>query len=252
MAVVVDPTPQNGIERASQLIQGGAGAAIEPPAPNGLGYKLSRSRRTEGDEERTPPIFRLSSPKRVPEKVELRAGVITSSIVILTKDHVGLLGMQLQPTAQSIQLPPQPQPVLHFCNDTRHHPRSVQTEWSGNTWPSNSRIMQKQIRQQGANDSPLRRPLFPRDKLAVWHLYRRCQPALDVQHDPLLVSILRTARISAWSMLSKKHGCRDRAPSRNPNIAAELDRLLRLPISLVDTRTSLDDRACPDSVRGIV
>ena len=96
MAVVVDPTPQNGIERASQLIQGGAGAAMEPPAPNGVTDTLGSfraHRRTEGDEERTPPIFRLSSPKRVPEKVELRAGVITSSIVILTKDHVGLLGI---------------------------------------------------------------------------------------------------------------------------------------------------------------
>ena len=73
MAVVVDPTPQNGIERASQLIQGGAGAAMEPPAPNGVTDTLGSfraHRRTEGDEERTPPIFRLSSPKRVPEKVE--------------------------------------------------------------------------------------------------------------------------------------------------------------------------------------
>ncbi len=161
VAVVVDPTPQNGIERASQLIQGGAGASMEPPAPNGVTDTLGSfraHRRTEGDEERTPPIFRLSSPKRVPEKVELRAGVITSSIVILTKDHVGLLGMQLQPTvAQSlIQLPPQPQ-SLCFTFAMTHGIIRVAFKRNGRAIPGHptvKRIMQKQIRQQGANHAP--------------------------------------------------------------------------------------------------
>src|SRR3981189_3576708 len=56
--------------------------------------------------------------------------------------------------------------------------------------PHVERIMQKQIRQDGAYDPSLRRSRHARHDAAVLHLHRSLQPALDVEQHP------RTARMT--------------------------------------------------------
>src|SRR6201987_1304880 len=50
--------------------------------------------------------------------------------------------------------------------------------------PHVERIMQKQIRQDGAYDPSLRRSRHSRHDAAILHLHRSLQPALDVEQHP--------------------------------------------------------------------
>src|ERR1019366_8205875 len=51
-------------------------------------------------------------------------------------------------------------------------------------------IVQKQIRQQRADHATLRRSLLTRDQLTVLLFHWRFQPALDVENNPLFLSVL--------------------------------------------------------------
>src|SRR5262252_1042397 len=59
--------------------------------------------------------------------------------------------------------------------------RNVRT---GPRHPHVERVVQEQIRQQGTDNSALRRSCRARDDAAVLHLYRRLQPAFDVEQHP--------------------------------------------------------------------
>src|ERR1700680_1928492 len=61
--------------------------------------------------------------------------------------------------------------------------------------PHVERLVQKQVRQQGTDDTTLRRSRCPRDDAAVLHLHRRLQPALDVEQHP------RTIRMTTVDMI---------------------------------------------------
>src|SRR6266446_8899475 len=56
--------------------------------------------------------------------------------------------------------------------------------------PHVERIMQKQIRQDGAYDPSLRRPRHSRHDAAILHLHRSLQPALDVEQHPWTVRMM--------------------------------------------------------------
>src|ERR1039458_1324091 len=55
--------------------------------------------------------------------------------------------------------------------------------------PHVERIVQKEICQQRADYSPLRRPLLPSAEGAVSHLNRRFQPPFDIEHHPLAFGV---------------------------------------------------------------
>src|SRR5438105_1240082 len=50
--------------------------------------------------------------------------------------------------------------------------------------------VQKQIGQQGTDDSALRRAFLTRDQLTIFLLHWRFQPTFEVEHDPLLLGVL--------------------------------------------------------------
>src|ERR1700745_4203105 len=56
--------------------------------------------------------------------------------------------------------------------------------------PQVERIMQEEIRQEGADDPTLRRASFPCDEASILHLLRGIQPSLDEQKHPRAIGML--------------------------------------------------------------
>jgi hypothetical protein len=56
--------------------------------------------------------------------------------------------------------------------------------------PQVERIMQEEIRQEGADDPTLRRTSFPCDEASILHLLRGLQPSLDEQKHPRAIGML--------------------------------------------------------------
>src|SRR5271169_434314 len=59
----------------------------------------------------------------------------------------------------------------------------------GSRHPHVERIMQKQIRQEGAYDPSLRSPRHSRSDAAIFQLDRSLQPALDIEQHPRTVGM---------------------------------------------------------------
>src|ERR1035438_2724861 len=140
------------------------------------------------------PSARQSRPERVAEKVELVVTIGPASVIILAVDYFCLLRMKCQPAFS--------EPLLKRCvqisrllltstmaddiigialkRDIRMVPAHPQVE----------RIMQEEIRQEGADDPTLRRTSFPCDEASILHLLRGLQPSRDVQKHPRAVRML--------------------------------------------------------------
>src|SRR5471030_2064806 len=151
-------------------------------------HRLVGNCRAEIDEVLPFAILRSPRPKRVAQKIELLVRVRPSQILILAIDNLRLFGMKLQPTL--LQASGYGRPNLlgfHFCpamhdgiigETLKRHLPILRRH------PPIKRIMQKQIGQQRADDTALRRALLTRNQLAVLLLHWRFQPALDVENHP--------------------------------------------------------------------
>src|SRR5450759_1426748 len=156
-------------------------------------HRLGGNCRAEIDEVLPFAILRSPRPKRVAQKIELLVRVRPSPILILAIDNLRLFGMKLQPTL--LQASGYGRPNLlgfHFCpamhdgiigETLKRHLPILRRH------PPIKRIMQKQIGQQRADDTALRRALLTRDQLAILLLHWRFQPALNVESDPLLLGV---------------------------------------------------------------
>src|SRR4051794_38916995 len=156
-------------------------------------HRLVGNCRTEIDEELSLAILRSPRPKRIAEKIELLVPVGPSSVIILAIDNLRLFRMKLQPAILQTRSYGCPNLLgFHFRSAMydgiigealkRQLPILLRH-------PSIKRIVQKQIGQQGADDTALWRALLTRNQLAVLFLYRRRQPALDVESHPLLLRV---------------------------------------------------------------
>ena len=87
--IVVDPTPDDGIEYSCQVVDRLVHSTAQLPVTNRCTDRLGRGvtdTGTEVDEEFPPPILRPSSLKSIPEKVKLLIGIIPAPIIILAVD----------------------------------------------------------------------------------------------------------------------------------------------------------------------
>src|SRR5215472_13216013 len=160
--IVVEPSPKFGIDLPGKLLDGLPRTAMQLPPSNLIPDFLPRFPRhgwTETTKALPLPTVRFPRPKRVPQKVELLVRVTLLSIGILAIDHFRLLRMQFQPTllqpcryfdTHQVRFPLRPamdDDVVRVPLERQMRPVSLH--------PHIERVVQKQIGQQGADDSSL-------------------------------------------------------------------------------------------------
>src|SRR5216684_2744357 len=92
--------------------------------------------------------------------------------------------------------------------------------------------MQKQIGQQWASHAPLGSALLPRNQPPVLFLHWCFQPALDIENDPLLRSMLRHC-----PMTSDSRSCKDSFSTSCQNLRSTAHRPLLLLYLLLPSCT---------------
>jgi hypothetical protein len=98
-AEVLNPTPHDWVPHARQVIDGLVAPQVETPAPHLFAHLrryLAAHRWSKIDEALPPPILRPSRTKRIPQKIELLVGIVSSSVIILAVEDFRLLRMYLQ------------------------------------------------------------------------------------------------------------------------------------------------------------
>src|SRR5262249_26091511 len=113
---------------------------------------------------------------------------------LLIQDDLCLLRMKRQPAFGEPSLKQCPQiPRLFLTATMADDIIGIALEGDNRAVPAHplvERIMQKEIRQEGADDPALRRPSFPCDDASILHLLGRLQPPLDVQKHPPAIRML--------------------------------------------------------------
>ena len=159
-AVVVDPAADVTVEHPCKIIQRLVAALMERPVSDSLPDRLesfAAGRRTERDAEPLPPA-RQPRPKRIAEKIEPMVWVVSASIIVLAIDDFGLIRMQRQRALREPLLQRCPQrPGLFFTATMADRIIGVSLERNVRMVPRHpyvERVVQKEIRQERANDSP--------------------------------------------------------------------------------------------------
>ena len=98
-AVVVDPSPNDGVIHSGQIRYRSVTSPISLPIPNRFLYRFGcfiADGRTKVDKEFTPSAFGQPRTKRKPQEVKLLIGVTATAVVILAVNNLCLFRMQLQ------------------------------------------------------------------------------------------------------------------------------------------------------------
>ena len=159
-AVVVDPAADVTVEHPCKIIQRLVAALMERPVSDSLPDRLesfAAGRRTERNAESLPPA-RQPRPKRIAEKIERVVWVVSASIIVLAIDDFGLIRMQRQRALREPLLQRCPQrPGLFFTATMADRIIGVSLERNVRMVPRHpyvERVVQKEIRQERANDCP--------------------------------------------------------------------------------------------------
>ena len=153
--IVRQPTPNDGIEHPSQVVNPLVHSTAELLRSNLSAHTFASGiadRRTEVDEVLPPPILRPPGAKRIAQKIELLVWVCPPSVVILAVDNLCLLRMQLQPTLSKPLLQHALEP-LRLClaatvaENVIGEPLERKLPMA-RCHPSVERIVQEQIREQ--------------------------------------------------------------------------------------------------------
>ena len=167
--IVVEPSPKFGIDLPGKICNGLPRTTMQFPSANLIPDSLPRIFRhgwTETTEGFPFPSVSFPRPKREPQKVKLLGRVSLSPIGILAIDYFRLLRMQFQSTLlQPCRYFGTHQVRFPFCSamddDVVRIPLKRQMSPVA-PHPQIERIMQKQIGQQGADDSPYAKGNFER------------------------------------------------------------------------------------------
>src|SRR6266849_6718851 len=195
--VVLNPTTEDRIPHARQVVNGFVAPQGQPPAPHllaHLGHRVRAHRRREVDEELAPSILRPPRAKRIPQEVEPFLGIPARPVVILAIDETRLAGMDFQstlrePTSDALQdllrlrLCPAVRDNI-ICIPLERHLRMHATH------PVVEREVQKNIRHQRTHHTALRGPLRTRHQRPILQLGGSVEPPLEIEENPRAPRIL--------------------------------------------------------------
>ena len=178
LPIILYPSPQDGIEHAGEIVESLITTQVQPPASDGLPHRFGgpgTDRWSEVDEVLPPALLRPSWAKRITQEIEALLGERAPPVGIFALHHMCLGRMQFQ---MALRQP---------CGDTRLKPArlpftlamrddiiGITLEGDGRVFPlppGIERIMQEEIRQDGADTTALRHPLSPLDAGAILLLH---------------------------------------------------------------------------------
>lgn len=182
----------------------------QAPGPDRPADRLSRlvaDRRTEVDEQLTPPILRPPWAKRVAQKVKGGDRIGLTSIPVFAVDDLRLLRVELKSAVDET--------LLQRCLQMFSLPArsavadriiGIPLEWDGRLVPLHPRIegvVQKQVSQQRTDNTALRRPSRPCLQASIRQLHRGFQPPFDMEQHPFILSVV-THPTPTWGFLSDR------------------------------------------------
>src|SRR5713226_5030091 len=190
-AVVLNPTTEDRIPHARQVVNGFVAPQGQPPAPHllaHLSHRVRAHRRGEVDEELAPSILRPPRAKRITQEIEPFLGIPARPVVILAVDDTRLAGMDFQstlrePTSDALQ----DLLRLRLRPAVRDNIICVPLEWHAGMYPAHPVVeceVQKDIRRQRTDHSALRRPLRPRHQRPILQLGGSFEPPLEIEENP--------------------------------------------------------------------
>src|SRR5687768_1156063 len=124
-AEILNPASHDRAPHARQVINGLVAAQMEMPTSHLLAHLLrclAAHRWSKIDEAPAPPILRPSRTKRIPQKIELLVGIVSSSILVLAVDDFRLLRMYFKAALlEAARNALQDLPCLLLRSAVRHH-----------------------------------------------------------------------------------------------------------------------------------
>src|SRR5947208_4487663 len=200
VTVVGDPATDARVVHLGQLGQGFIAAVMKRPAANLAADARQRLRAGGGLETVREDAsvhlhpHDLPSSKLETQKVEVDVRGVAAPVHILAVDNLRLLWMQHQLAGRKAVGNRAPQcprllGAVAVTNGIVRIPLERDMR-KASPHPHVERVVQEQVRQERADHPSLRRPRRARHDVAVLHLHRRLQPALDVQQHPWTVSMM--------------------------------------------------------------
>src|SRR3990172_2000058 len=218
---------------------------MKRPASNGLAdllESLSCDRGTERDADLSALPSRQSRPECVAKKVELPVGIVSTPVIILAVDDFRLLRMKRQPALGEPLLKHRQQHLSLLLAAAMTNPIiGVTLERDVRILPPHPHIedvMEKKIRQDGADNPALWRPFLPRDEASIRHLHRCLQPSFDVQKHPRTIRMLahcphqQISRNAVEVVLDVQVKNPSIAPASLPRCADRIERRFTGPVSV--------------------
>src|SRR4030042_991228 len=170
---------------------------MQAPFPHRLAHGLRRfisDSRIETDKVLTLRVLRSPGPKRIAQEIELLLRIVLSPPIILAVDNSRLLPMKFQSTFSKPPLNRRPKTfglgfTLTMANPIIRIPLERDLRILS-LHPLIERIMQKEIRKEGTDDSSLRNPFLSMNQATILQLHRCFQPSLNVQKHPFAIRML--------------------------------------------------------------
>lgn len=197
MTLIVDPTSDVWIEHPRKIIECLVAAALKPPYPHGFTNCLEcpwTGRRKKRSSVAATWPFRFPWTKTVPKEVELLYLEGSCAIGVLAVDDLRLLCMERQSAFQKSPFQYLMQSLgFMFASAVADDVVGIPFKLDAGKSPLQpyiEHVVQEEVRQQGADDSTLRRASFALNKAPVLQ-HRRClQPTFDVEKCPTAFGVL--------------------------------------------------------------
>src|SRR5262249_16631602 len=178
LPIILHPSPQDGIEHAGEIVESLIATQVQPPTPNGLPHRFGgpgTDRRSEVDKVLPPAILRPSWAKRIAQEIEALLGERAPSVSIFVIHNMCLGRMEFQLALRQPCSDTRLKPAcLRFTLAMRDDIIGITLERDGRVFPLHpgiERIMQEEIRKDGAATTALRHPLSPLDEGAILPLH---------------------------------------------------------------------------------
>src|SRR5262249_27508128 len=178
LPIILHPSPQDGIEHAGKIVESLIATQVQPPAADGLPHRFGgpgTHRWSEVDKVLPPAILRPSWAKRIAQEIAALLGGRDPPVGIVAIHYMWSGRMQFQMARRQTCGDTQLKPArFHFALAMRDDIIGITLERNVRLFPMQpdiKRIMQEEIRQDGADTTALRHPLSLLDEGAILSLH---------------------------------------------------------------------------------